>query len=427
MSARHPSEADRGALRFTVAIFVLSLVFQRFAVPFGGFPLGVVGPLGLALAMVGVLRGTLAFDRVRLCLFLALLGLLLLGAVANAAAGPRFGVSPSWPSVLHFVALTGFATLSFARPVAEERFFRLIVACFAATAVIALLHFVLQFAGIALFSFSDILPESVLLELLYNPRIPIGDTQLFKANGFLLLEPSILSQYMALGIIIEAVYFRRPAMLALLLAALLASVSGTGWLVLVAFVGGVVLSMGRRGMVIAIATAMGLALGLAAMSVVMPDAYDAFAGRVVEFNIMDTSGHLRFVTPFWVLQEVVARFPSALLVGIGAGVGERLPLPYNYSLNTPVKLVIEFGIPLAIAYVALFAVARRTQRQATLLLPGLVMLLFAGPYQQLAPVLFPVLLIMTVARLAPSPVLAARHVSRPGMAPGIHGVGVPAR
>jgi hypothetical protein len=404
---------ERAALRFAIAILLACLLLQRFAVPFAGFPLGIVGPLGLVLAGFELLRGTLVFDRVRLCIYLVFLAFVLAGAAANAAMGPRFGLAPSWPSLMHFVGLTAFATLSFARPVGEARLFRAVSACLGVAAAAALLQFVAQFAGLALFSFRGIVPDPFLLELLYNPQIPIGDTSYFKANGFFLLEPSILSQFMAIGIILEVLYFRRPRMLALFLGALLVSVSGTGWLVLGAFVAGAVLGMGRRGIALAAVLLLALAAGLAVLSLVLPEVFQSFIGRVNEISVMDTSAHQRFVTPFWALQEVVDRVPWTLLFGVGASIGESLPLPYNYFLNTPVKLTIEFGLPVVLAYVALFSVAARTQRQAPLLLPGLVMLLFAGPYQQLAPVLFAVLLIMTVARLSPEPVASAGGGTQP--------------
>ena len=380
---------ERAALRFSIVILLACLLLQRFAVPFAGFPLGIVGPLGLALAGFELLRGTLVFDRVRLCIYLAFLAFVLAGAAANAATGPRFGLAPSWPSLMHFVGLTAFATFSFAQPVGEARLFRAVNACLGLTAAAALLQFVAQFAGLALFSFRDIVPDPFLL------------------------EPSILSQFMAIGIILEVLYFRRPRMLALFLGALLVSVSGTGWLVLGAFVAGAVLGMGRRGIALAAVLLLALAAGLAALSLVLPDVFQSFIGRMNEISVMDTSAHQRFVTPFWALQEVMDRVPWTLLFCVGASIGESLPLPYNYFLNTPVKLTIEFGLPVVIAYVTLFSVASRTQRQAPLLLPGLVMLLFAGPYQQLAPVLFAVLLIMTVARLSPEPVASAMGGTHP--------------
>lgn len=406
MRIRQDAARPRGfprdpGLVFAITILLASLLLQRFAVPFGGFPLGIVGPVGLAIAGVALLRGTLAFDRARLGLFLLFLGLVLAGAAANAAMGPRFGVGPSWPSLIHFVALTSFATLTFVQPLEETRLFRAVVTCLAAVAAAAVVQFVLQFAGLAFFTFREIVPDPFLLELLYNTRIPIGETDFFKANGLVLLEPSILSQFMALGIIIELLWFRRPAMVALFLAALLLSVSGTGWLVLGAFLAGAVLGMGRRGVALAGVMLLLLGTGLALLSVVMPDAYVAFVGRADEISMMDSSAHQRFITPFWALQDVMDRVPWTLAFGVGAGVGERLPLAYNYFLNTPVKLIIEFGLPVAITYVALFTVSVRTRRQAMLVAPGLVMLLLAGPYQQLAPVLFPVLLIMTIARLVP--------------------------
>ena len=63
---------------------------------------------------------------------------------------------------------------------------------------------------------------------------------------------------------------------------------------------------------------------------------------------------------------------------------------YEYTVNTPVKIIIDYGIPALLVYVALLAFGRKTITQRALVLPGLMLLLFTGGYQQFAPVLFPV-------------------------------------
>ena len=68
----------------------------------------------------------------------------------------------------------------------------------------------------------------------FNLRIPVmGDGAILKSTGFWFLEPSVLSQTIAFAIVIEYMYFRRPAAFALFGAAYLTSFSGTGFILLV--------------------------------------------------------------------------------------------------------------------------------------------------------------------------------------------------
>jgi hypothetical protein len=397
-----PAARETAAVRFAVAIMLVSLLLQRFAIPVSGLPMSVVGPIGLGLAAVALLRGVLVLDRLRLCLYLAFVAFVLAGAAANASGPPRFGVAQSLPSIMHFLGLTGFAVFGFAQPVDEARLFRALTACLALVAVAGLAQFAFQFAGFDVFEFAGLVPDQLLIEHLYILRIPIGETGLFKSNGFFLLEPSIMSQMMVLGLIMEILWFRRPAMLALFAAALVAALSGTGWLMLGGFVVAAVLGLGARGVLLGLGTALAAGAALGAMALALPAAFESFIGRLGEFSTMGTSGHLRFVTPFWVLQYATDRAPLALWLGIGAGVSEDLPVIFHYSLNTPVKLALEFGVPVLALYLALFLAARRTPRQAALVVPCLVQGMLAGAYQQLAPVLFPLWLVMTVALVAPA-------------------------
>jgi hypothetical protein len=285
----------------------------------------------------------------------------------------------------------------------EARFFRVVNACFALVAVAGILQFVAQFAGLSVFAFGDYLPPKILVEGAYNNKIPIGSTAYFKSNGFFLAEPSMMSQFMAFALIIEVLVLRRVLWIGLFVVGLVVSLSGTGWIVLATFLLVAVVGMGRRGVLLAASVGLSLALAMVLLAVAFPDAFTAFAERTKEFGVIGSSGHLRFVTPFWMAADVSAKAPWAWLVGIGAGVSEHLWFPYGYSTNTPIKLGLEFGVPALVAYVAVLACGRRSVHQALLLLPGLVFIMFAGSNEQFAPVLFPVMWVMSVAVLSDRP------------------------
>ena len=392
--------AEQRALWFSGAILAACLVLQRFAVPLSGRTLSIVGPIGLALMAAGLLRGTLSFHRGRLVTFLLLSAFVLAGAVWQAVSPGTVGDrAASGNSLILFLALTSFATISFAKPVREAEFFRVISFWFMVIAVAGIAQFFAQFAGLRLFAFTGFLPASLLNEATYHLEIPAGFGDALKSNGLVLIEPSVFSQIMALGIIIEALGTRRPWQMAGFVLGLLLSFSGTGWIVLAAFLAGSAIGLGWRGLAIAAGVVAILGAVLGAASLLTPDAVTALAARIGEVNTPGTSGHMRFVTPFWMLGDVFSAAPSALLFGIGSGRGELLTLPYDYAVNTAIKVLVEYGIPALAAYVVLFVLGSKTRMQTALVLPAMVLFLFTGGYQEFSPLIFITLLLIAVARL----------------------------
>ena len=397
----------RQALLFTTVVLATSMFLQRFGLPTGGKPVNIVGPIGLGMAAVGLLRGSLTFSRSRLPLFLLLCALALLGMAYRQVVPGRFQTGATWQSLSQFLLLTSFATLSFAEPVPEREFMRRVTAVLSLVAAAGIGQFAAQFIGLRLFSFRGLVPAPLLFEDGYNLQIPVGFGDLFKSNGFFLLEPSVFSQFMAFGLNLEILMLRRARILMLFAAGLTLSMAGSGWIVLAGFVISATFSMGRRGILISLLTLALLGLLAGGAVVLAPDIAAAFSSRLDEIVRPGTSGHLRFVTPFWLLDDVLTAEPSAALLGIGSGGSERVVRSYDYTVNTPVKIALDYGLPALAIYVALFAAGRKTITQRAVVLPGLVLLLFTGGYQQFAPALFPVLLVMSVANLrsdgAPAP------------------------
>ncbi len=386
--------------RFTAALVCACLFLQRFAVPIGSKPFNLVGPVGLGLAAVALVRGTLAFHRSRLACYLVLAILVTTGIMWQSLT-PNSG-ELNFASMEQFLLLTSFAVLTFAEAVDEARFFRVVNHWFAVIALCGILQFFAQMVGIRIFSFVGIVPEPLLYEFGYNLVIPIGVADLFKSNGFFLIEPSTFSQIMAIALIIEMLAFRRLRYLGVFATAMLVSFSGTGWIVLASFVVAAVLGMGWRGIAIGGATVLLMGLLLGAGTLVAPDLAHALELRMDEFSHPGTSGHRRFVTPFWALSDTLDAHPGAALTGLGSGVSERLPLSYGYDVNTPIKIALEYGFAGLAAYVLLFVAHRRSPVQSGLLVPACTLFFFAGAYQQFPPVIFLILLLTSVARLTPS-------------------------
>ena len=391
------------ALRFTTVLLGACLFLQRFGILAGTAPLSIVGPLGLALGAWGLARGTLVLHPARTAIYLGLVGLALLGAAWHATAPGTFDAAASTNSLLHFLGITAFATLVFAAPVDERAFFNRVSRLLAIVAALGIGQFAAQFVGLRLFAFTGLVPDSLLLENGYNLEIPVGVGDVLKSNGLFLIEPSVFSQFMAVGLMVEILTARRALYFALFTAGLLLSFSGTGWIVLASFFLFAGLRLGPRFLKAALVSACAIGIGVAVMALLAPDFATALSARLGEVSQPGTSGHMRFVTPFWLMSDVLAREPSALFAGIGAGVSEKLSLPYTFDVNTPVKVFLEFGLPLLLAYLALFWRAERTANQGALFVPCMMLFLFTGGYQQFPPVLFPVLLLLATARLAPAP------------------------
>ncbi len=392
-------QTQAACLRFTTVLLCVCLFLQRFGVLAGAAPLSIVGPIGLALGAWGLAHGTLVLHRGRTAIYLGLVGLALLGAAWHATSPATFDAAPSTNSLLHFLGITALGTLSFAVPVDEAAFFARINRLLAIVAGLGIAQFAAQFVGLRLFAFSGLVPDRFLLEQGYNLEIPVGIGEVLKSNGLFLIEPSVMSQFMAAGLMIEVLTARRALYFCLFTAGLLLSFSGTGWIVLASFFLFAGVRIGPKFLRIAVVSACALGLILAAATVAAPDFAAALSDRLGEVSHPGTSGHMRFVTPFWLMSDVLAREPSALFTGIGAGVSEKLSLPYAFDVNTPVKVFLEYGLPFLLAYLALFWRAERAALQGALFVPLMLLFLFTGGYQQFPPVLFPVLLVLAIARL----------------------------
>ena len=393
----------RRVLRFSSVFMACSLLLQRFGITTGSSYLDSVGPIGLGIAFYALLTGTLAVSRRGLMVFVFMCISVLVGSCVAMLVTSGYG-AVSWMSMIQFLMLCSFATLTFAAPVDERSFFRVVNFWLSFVAICGLAAFFLQFIGVKLFTFTGSLPDALLVERTFNVVIPIGDTSYSKANGFFLVEPSLFSQFTGLALIIEILILRRLPYLFLFGVALIASVSGTGWLMVIGFVVAAVFSLGGLGVIVSAATLAVGGITVGALAFISPDIYKFLIDRTDEINSPGSSAFLRFITPWWFTSDVVTKWPLTWIFGIGAGLSEHsLSMPtYDYNINSAVKVFVEFGGPALLAFLALFLTGQRTRAQNALVAPVLIWVLPDGGNSEIAFVLFPAFLVIVTARLIPS-------------------------
>lgn len=390
-----------------VGIILLTCVFlQRFGVRVAVdtyIPLAT--PIVVLTAIWQLHTGALLLNARRAMLFFALM----VCAVVSTSLSLIVNISPgitgmtSYQSLAYGLLVTSFAALSFAEPMREERFYKLILACLTVVAVAGILEFVAQFFGVLAFSFKDVVPDWLLMEDKFGTFQPVEfGSDIFRGNGFFLLEPSFMGQFMALAIMIEMTGDRRPLRLLLYVTGILTAVSGTGMVILAAFVVTMAVTTGKRAIVPLLLVAISIAVIFIVLQMVLPEITERFVARSGEANEVGSSGNVRFIATFYILEDVFGYAPWSILTGVGPGIADHLPVTYDYAANTITKWVVDYGIIGFVLYMTMILSAQRNHRQNLLLVPLLVMLLLTAQNQQFSIVVFPVLLIITVARFKPT-------------------------
>lgn len=249
-------------------------------------------------------------------------------------------------------------------------------------AVIAIVQLAMTMTGHVWWDFMDDLPRKFVL-IGYNTHPPKAyGSPIIRANGEFFLEPSFLSQFMALGIILDLVYAerRRWWRMALFAAAIIASLSGTGVAMLIFFGLYAVLAQRRWELLLAMILA-GAAIYLLRDQPLISD----FLGRVDEFDTEHSSAFIRFVAPFAAIPDALGSRFIHWLGGIGLGEAKTIDLG-GYVANPFVvsKLMIETGLIGCLPFVGFvtYAFFARTFSRAVTATLFLMYMLLSGSLQQ---------------------------------------------
>ena len=337
------------------------IVLQRFAVP--GIGTALCLPVVLAILAYLVHERAVVLDTMRTRLYLLAVGTCCAATLLSAAYS-----KDEWS--LKSLALLVVLYVPFClrlrpnlrnlyRPLLE--FFNtimLVVAC------VALTQWTAQLAGWTYSDPLDLVPDQFLSQT-YNTTYPVYyGSPIMKANAFIFLEPSFCSQFLAVAIIVQLLLGRSRWRLPVYAAALLATVSGTGIILL--GVGLAVLAV-RRGP--AWTARILLLLLLVGVMLLSTPLAEILARRSSEQAARGSSAQARFVAPYVLIASGLTADIPTLLVGRGPGIVSRTAGTEQFNAerveaNYPVipKLAAEYGVIAAMVFswFAIVAISNRT-------------------------------------------------------------------
>jgi hypothetical protein len=396
---RTRAATDRTAfIRWSVFIILFAcLMLQRFAVPVGTFKLSIATLVTLAVVLWGMALRRLTINPRGLMYYLAFAALAAGTALISFEFDRYAQYRQSLPSLIHFIVL--FLPFMFrARdPMDELDVTRLIQKFLVFLALCGIVQFGAQFVGLAVFTFRPYVPGEYLVEELYNVSIPMSHGSLYlKSNGFFLVEPSVASQFVAIGLMLELMYFKRLWVLVTLAFAMFVALSGTGLMVIVLFLILYAFSAratGRRDLLLVLGV---VALFVILITVVFEEFGEALLSRRAEFFDERSSGYHRFVSPWRALLVLIERHPSFLIYGVGPGSAEALEFSFIHWTNTPFKLISEYGLPLFALWCAMFLYAIRRPGNGVIIVPMIYFFFFTGGYHQFGPAIYFLLAMFTL-------------------------------
>lgn len=369
-------------LRFVLFAFFLT-IGSRFAFPLGSFSFPLVALFVFGFVLYEFARGL--GRRLDFWAFAAFLGVttMLLGLtlLANFRALPLNVLSLIFLLFLHLP----FVTISDDQA-GRLHLFSLYQKFMAFCAVAGVVQFGLQYVGgLGLVDPFGPAPDGFVVTHHYYNKLYFG-SKLYKSTGMFFAEPSFFSRQLALAIILEVAFFgaRFRYMVVYLLGILLAF-SGTGPLMLLI---AAPFFVHRLRIPVSRLLAGAFATVAIAAVVVASGWADVYLRRLSEFDRPGASGTIRFIAPWEVMRQLDST--EVWLFGTGAGSVDAL-IDEGYvtaqgtraeqvHANTPLKMVVEYGLPAAILFLAfIFAMLRRSRTPALLAAPlALAYLLLTG-------------------------------------------------
>jgi hypothetical protein len=189
-------------------------------------------------------------------------------------------------------------------------------------------------------------PEFIVQGFNAQGTISYGSTQV-RATGMFMLEPSFLTQFLAVAIVAESCTTRRLWPLGLYIFGIMMAHAGTGILVLLICMPFVVLIHRRWDLALLGVLAIVAVLGFGEVLGI-----DFLTSRTNEFNDPNSSGFARFVGGFYMFEQMLWPDLSRALFGYGAGAFMDYVHLFQIEVaDMPMtKMLFEFGLVGAFTY-----------------------------------------------------------------------------
>ncbi|MDX1887047.1 hypothetical protein [Mycolicibacterium sp. 120270] len=338
-----PTVAERQAAMWIAGLFLTAVLVQRFSVP-GLTTVALLVPLTLLWTAAAWVKGVVVVDRSRLLGWLMVAvctgGLLLvqLRVVEAAEISVR-----GWAILL--VIWLAFVVRSAERSIAAyTTALHYITNIATGLAVASIAMILIQVAGVPFQDwFGQVVPEFMQLAG-FNTTYPIEfGSPIFKSNAFIGLEPSMISAQLGVGVLAALLSGARVWKLVVMVAGLVATVAGSGMIIVI---------LGVLVMLVARGSRRAVAWYIAAFAVVLGAAWFTKLGRLVfdrvgEFQSDSSSTSLRVFQPYRVLYPRWTQDLAGAILGYGPGSSHRFAEEANVAdmlVTTPVKIFFEYGL-----------------------------------------------------------------------------------
>lgn len=362
-SHRHASWPTKAIV---YAPLLAATVLAKFSLP-GLSAVGILFPAVILALVIGLGTGRLRPVPVRFAFCLLLLSLL---SLVQVLRGETF----SMPSLmLMAVICLAYVPSAYDGAVTNEdaeRFFRNLSLTIAVAGIV---QFGLQsVAGTAVaFPIEHFVPDSFRTHGYNDMNVLSYGSHIYKATGFVMLEPSVFSQLCALGLTAELVYRSRGWRLAAYAGAIVVSYSGTGLLILAVTLPMLLVLHRRWDLLIR-----GLLL-LALLAVLIePLHLDVTLRRFGEFNSTGSSGFVRFVGWMTLFADKLWTEPARALLGYGSGSFFDMSAGYRAGEMAHAKIIFEFGVLGALLYFTFICYCVMSARAPLVLRVGLLVAYF---------------------------------------------------
>lgn len=319
-------------------------LLSKFGIPgYANLGIGLALPLMMLALGIGVLNDNVRIEPKRLAFYGITLAVLILPQLLRAGT---FSLNSLMMLALLHIPYVLVVTRG-SELVPKALTFFLYIA--RVLAVLAVAQYFLQ--GLVdnayLYPIDNLIPQEFVVQG-FNAQgtINYGSTQV-RATGMFMLEPSFLTQFLAVAIVAESVTTRRLWPLGLYAIGILMAHAGTGMLVLLICLPFVVFIHRRWDLLvlgvigIAVLLAFGELLGL-----------DFITNRTAEFNDPNSSGFARFVGGFYMFQQML--WPNVWRALFGYGAGAFLDYAHLFQIEVAdmpmTKMMFEFGLVGTLTY-----------------------------------------------------------------------------
>ena len=300
-------------------------------------------------------------------------------------------------------------------------YYRFIFKAVALLCIIGAAQYISQFAirSNLLFSWKGVVPDLFLIEYNTLNVFTYGSGQ-YKANGFFLMEASVLSQLAARTLLLSIFIFRDFRYIAPFCLGLLTAYSGTG-LIFTLFFTAIPLAIAfmRAGSTWLTLLIIGLLCGaLVAISAADLLRLDFLLGRLDEFSNPQASGYLRFTGPVSIMWEHIRASELRLLFGYGPGSSGYILMGESRYGFAPgwVKLILEYGMVGFFAFAVFFGYCVYTSSRSLYLMVAFTFHFMILDFNILVPqhAFTAYLLIALPVLVRPSAPHAKPHIARGG-------------